>query len=152
MVAIHRYRQRESAPTTIYLSSDQVVNGMQPGDLALANRMNEVLQRHYPGHPWNIYVDSAQGVAVIKHQWLSDNFGYTLHLHKLDVGLTKVRTAGGELLERYNMRRAGYERAAFVDARPVFSDHEGHNRLERARLVNRLAAKPAPLIVPPGAR
>lgn len=89
-------------------------------DLALTKRMAEVLERHYPGHPWMVQVSHAQGVAYVKLPILMKrNQAYILHIDRMsmDPGLKCVMRAGGELLEKYQVPRTPFLLDHFLTAR-----------------------------------
>lgn len=89
-------------------------------DLALTKRMAEVLERHYPGHPWMVQVSHAQGIAYIKLPILmSRNQAYILHIDRMamDPSLRCVMRAGGELLEKYQVPRTTFLLDHFLNAR-----------------------------------
>lgn len=89
-------------------------------DLTLTYQIAETLERHYPAHPWQVAVSHAQGVAMIKLPILmSATQQYVLHISSLksDPGLKSVVRAGGELLERHNIPRAGFTLTPFLEAR-----------------------------------
>lgn len=91
-------------------------------DLALTKRMAEVLERHYPGHPWMVQVSHAQGVAYIKLPILMKrNQAYILHIDRMamDPSLRCVMRAGGELLEKYSVPRSQFLLDHFLTARDV---------------------------------
>jgi hypothetical protein len=92
---------------------------VQARDIELAKRMADLLHDKYPGHPWMVWVDSVQGVAVVRHvgQELYEKLGFVLHLNKLDPGLKRVVMAGGELLERMNVMRGKFRPEDFTTAR-----------------------------------
>lgn len=89
-------------------------------DTALARRVGETLQRHYADHPWMVEVDHAQGVVMISLPIIMPrNRKFILHTSSLvaDPGLRAVVRAGGEILERYNVPRAGFSLDRFLEAR-----------------------------------
>ena len=89
-------------------------------DLALTKRMAEVLERHYPGHPWMVQVSHAQGVAYVKLPILMKrNQAYILHIDRMamDPSLRCVMRAGGELLEKYSVPRSQFLLDHFLTAR-----------------------------------
>lgn len=89
-------------------------------DLALTKRMAEVLERHYPGHPWMVQVSHAQGCAYVKLPILMGrNQAYILHIDRmaLDPTLRCVMRAGGELLEKYQVPRSQFLLDHFLNAR-----------------------------------
>jgi hypothetical protein len=97
-------------------SPEVVVNTL---DVALAKRITEVLMKHYPGHPWAVYVDGEHGMAHIKNMGLSGNWGFMLHINFLEPDPNsldrKVMRAGGELLERYNITRGAVRMKEYLD-------------------------------------
>lgn len=118
---------REGLPSQTVYHEDTIA----PADLMLAKRVTDVLMRHYPGHPWAVTVQHAQGVVIIKIPLLTDasgasalgnTHGMVLHIDKLDPALNKVVRAGGELLERWNIDRTAYSKRAYRESRPVFND------------------------------
>lgn len=89
-------------------------------DLALTMRIAETLERHYPAHPWMVQVSHASGCAFIALPLvMKRNEKYVLHIDKLylDPSLRAVVRAGGELLERLNIPRAGFAIDHFLTAR-----------------------------------
>jgi hypothetical protein len=84
----------------------------ETADLALAKRLAEVLDKHYPGHAWAVNVDSEQGIATIRNLRLSGRWGFYLKLADLgyEGGIEREATrAGGEILERYRMSRGRFK-------------------------------------------
>lgn len=91
-------------------------------DLWAAGEALKVLERHYPGHCWRVIHDSFQGVALISIPILMGVNKYmavNLRTHALDD--KRVVAAGGEILERYKLRRGRFEQAPFLDAREKHS-------------------------------
>ena len=82
-------------------------------DINAAKSVFQVLCRYYPGHPWSVSADVHAGIASVfllyDDPLTKQGFGYLLHLGNLDMGsgVRKIKTAGGELLERYNLPRRG---------------------------------------------
>lgn len=78
------------------------------------NVMGE-LEKHYPGHPWLVNVDTSAG-------WLSIQLGYTNAMGRLSKGgmlmhlsdltsstaVKQIMRYGGELLERTKLARRGH--------------------------------------------
>ena len=89
-------------------------------DQAIARQVAETLDKHYPGHAWAVQASVEQGIVTVRNLNLSGEMGFILHMddmhHDPDMKLT-VR-AGGELLERYRVRRGEF-RAADLDGRKV---------------------------------
>lgn len=76
-------------------------------DMMLTKRIMETLCKHYPGHLWEVCVNSEGGVVIIKNFRISFAYGMVLHLRNiyLDPSLKRVIRAAGELLERANLKR-----------------------------------------------
>lgn len=93
-----------------------MVEAGSANDELLARQALAVLTRHYPDHDWAVDVRSDQGIITIKNLGLSGNWGVILHLVNVqeDDRLLIVMRAGGEILERYRLRRgrANHERMA----------------------------------------
>lgn len=85
------------------------VKGHMLGDVSLAKRAADMLNKHYPGHLWAVFVDTETtgGILVIRNLAISFNYGCVLHLSTVnnDPDLRCVMRAGGELLERARMKR-----------------------------------------------
>lgn len=90
-----------------------------PWELALVRKAGETIERHYPGHPFEIRVDARQGVLMLKLNPLMGLHWHVIHLSTLkgDPSLRAVLRAAGEILERYNMPRAGFSLDHFLAAR-----------------------------------
>lgn len=102
---------------SIYLETAKIAQGtILQADVDLAKRIAEVLEQHYPNHAWSVWVDSDQGVAVVKNLMLSFKYGFVMKLKALnsDPTLKQVVTAGGELLERWNILRSGFKPELFA--------------------------------------
>lgn len=85
-------------------------------DIALAGRLAEVLEKHYPGHLWAVKVDSSQGVAAVQNLRLSGRWGFMLKLRDLtyqDEIAREAMQAGGELLERYRLSRGRFKESEY---------------------------------------
>lgn len=79
-----------------------------PADRHLGAQMAQILGLHYPGHKWVVVVESAQGIATVQHAHLQTNEAWLIKLGDVvnwdDLKRTVVN-AGGELLERFGVRR-----------------------------------------------
>lgn len=110
----------DSAPFPIQLniqSRELLEEKIHAADVSLAKNIADVLERHYPGHLWCVNVDSRQGGVMVKNLALSDQWGFVLHIDALDPMLKKVVRAGGELLERWNIRRGKYQKGDYDHVR-----------------------------------
>jgi hypothetical protein len=83
-------------------------------DLAMATVLFNELQRQYAGHQWGVEVNGESGHVVIRLSYSRgadmkpSKYGVLLHLRNLqdhDGMIQKLRWAGGELLERFNLPR-----------------------------------------------
>lgn len=88
-------------------------------DMFVAGRINEILTHHFPGYPWQSNADASQGVVYFSIPVL---MGPTLkQIIRLaewsDLTPMLVIDLGGELLERFNLPRKGFEVASFLHAR-----------------------------------
>lgn len=102
-------------------------------DMALAAKIMATLEKHYPGHWWDVAVNSEAGTAAIALMYPSDrigrysHMGVLLHLSTLnsESGFKKVMLAGGELLERRKLPRRGYREGDFQKAIEAGYDRTG---------------------------
>ena len=92
----------------------------------------EKLWAHYPGYDWKIRVNAIGGIATIQLPRLHHStIAYVLKLDDLasDPGLLAVKRAGGEMLERWKLRRGMVNRAEYRDAirnRPAVMRRDMH--------------------------
>jgi hypothetical protein len=87
-------------------------------DLFVSRRITEILKHHYPGYTWKVECSAAQGLVWFNIPVL---MGETLHwairLKQWDDLNPKiVIDGGGELLERMNLPRRGFEVMSFLEA------------------------------------
>lgn len=79
-------------------------------DMTMAKEVAETLHAHYPGHLWAVTI--RDGALVIKNLYLSSLWGMVLHIANItdaSIRRKKVIRAGGEFLERANLRRGKYD-------------------------------------------
>lgn len=94
-------------------------------DIALCKEVWEVLDKHYPGHPWMVGADHFAGTVSIqlayedRVEFNYSKWGYLLHIRNLNTpeSMKKVMRAGGEMLERWKLARTGASQHAVGDAR-----------------------------------
>lgn len=101
-------------------------NAPTPEDYATAKMAAEKLNELYPGYLWAVHAQRAQGILQIRNLSLPAQYGYTIHLHPIASvsELTrKAAMAGGEILERYRLRRRKIDFDEY-DAVPL--DFRGH--------------------------
>lgn len=97
---------------------------IDPAALELAETMTQALLRMYPGHLWGVNVNAKGGIADIRNFALSGDMGYTLHLAKIrteDDFWKKLRIAGGEILERFRLSRAGLREDEILNIKRDFA-------------------------------
>lgn len=89
--------------------------GIPPADAALAVAVYTKLEQHYPGHNWRVTADHAAGTVAVHLQYfdkLRTNamMGFRIKIARLnsDPDMRSVVRAGGELLERFGLRRDAY--------------------------------------------
>ncbi|MET4187608.1 hypothetical protein ABIB86_000443 [Bradyrhizobium sp. JR1.7] len=88
-------------------------------DAFVAGRIMEILNHHFPGYPWHAVSNAQQGIVYFSIPVL---MGETLrYLIKLgdwsDLSPKLVIDGGGELLERMNLPRKGFDVMSFIKAR-----------------------------------
>ena len=76
----------------------------------------KLLRAHYPGHLWFVDASVARGgVAIAIPVLMGGNWVYFIRGNQL--GKAAVMRAGGEILERYRLRRGRLELGSFLAAR-----------------------------------
>ena len=89
----------------------------------MAQRIFTALNITYPGHNWEVYCDIKAGHFHFKNLRLSTKHGVILHPKHLD-DVTKMAVHfGGELLERFGVRR---DRNGIEDAKQVLATRPIH--------------------------
>lgn len=81
-------------------------------DLVMSKDMAEALHAAYPGHLWAVQVQGAQGICTIRNLALSGNWGFVINLTKVYSASDfkrQVLGGGGEMLERYRLRRGAVD-------------------------------------------
>ena len=93
-------------------------------DFNTAREMAEVLHSAYPGHLWAVTCEGEKGIATVRNLSLSGQWGFILKLNEMSTSSDwkkRVLVAGGELLERYKLRRGAADAAAIADLKTDFS-------------------------------
>lgn len=100
-------------------ASDAKESAGIPWELAVVRKAGAIIERHYPGHPFEIRVDAKQGVLMLRLNPLMGLYWHVIHLSTLvgDPSYRAVIRAAGEILERYQMPRAGFSLDHFLAAR-----------------------------------
>lgn len=97
--------------------------GLWPEDatkeIALAQAIGELLNKHYPGYLWAVTVNLHGGMATVQAMALSGEWGCYIPLSRIlnDPQMKYVLQCGGEILERYRVRRGAVD-VDQVDALP----------------------------------
>ena len=87
-------------------------------DLVLSKDMAEALHAAYPGHLWAVQVQSKQGMADVRNLMLSGNWGFRIKLpaiYSASDFKKQVLRGGGEILERYRLRRGAADPDAIAN-------------------------------------
>lgn len=97
--------------------------GLWPEDalkeIKLAEAIGELLEKHYSGYLWAVTVNLHGGMAMVNAMALSGTWGFYIPLSRIenDPQMKYVIQCGGELLERYRVRRGAVD-VDQVDALP----------------------------------
>lgn len=91
-------------------------------DFELAKTMSTWLMREYPGYPWCCQSDLRQGVVMFSLPVLmgTDEW-YVINLSTTDDICVALAKGGGEVLERYRLRRGRMSVDEYLDARAKHS-------------------------------
>jgi hypothetical protein len=117
------YQEREMVHRTLYVPPlDGTEDQRKDFDIWVASGVHHILTKHYPGYPWKAICDSRQGLVYFNIPIL---MGATLHWtiklaqwEDFAIGGERlVIEGGGQLLERMNLPRTGFEAGSFLDAR-----------------------------------
>jgi hypothetical protein len=71
----------------------------------LAKTAVAILERHYPDWGWAVRVDDLGGVMEVRSMVIPGKWGFLLKIRSIDPEGKTIMRAGGELLERYRLRR-----------------------------------------------
>lgn len=89
-------------------------------DLALGKKILEILEKNYSGHAWFVDTNHEAGHASVQlmYEGLDGKvriwkYGFLLHINKianLDMHAleNRIKDVGGEILERYHLKRAKF--------------------------------------------
>lgn len=80
-------------------------------DMNLMKQIGDKLFAHYPGYQWAVSV--VKGVVQVRNLNLSGKWGFVLLTKDIDPDLKVVMRAGGEILERYRLKRGAYNEDAY---------------------------------------
>jgi len=91
-----------------------------PGSVvSLHNNIIKALRSAYPAwrDTWLIRIDTRGGIVQIYNTAFTGQFGFVMHITKIDPEMKKVREMAGELFERY-----GIARKKGIDIRQALAD------------------------------
>ncbi len=100
-------------------------------DEVLAKNVCMVLEQQYPGWEW--LVGCKNGLVRVHSTRIDTNYGYVLHADKLDPYdelVRQAKRAGGEILERYRMKRGRFDTHHYLDRRQFMTQGRGGLRLK----------------------
>jgi len=86
-------------------------------DFNMAKDMAETLYEAYPDHAWAVTCEGKKGIATVRNMSLAGNWGFVLHLKTLSSASDwkkRIVMAGGELLERFRLRRGAANQDAIA--------------------------------------
>lgn len=100
--------------------------GLDANDYVMAKNMAEALHRVYPNQLWAVTCEGKKGIATIRNMYLSGNYGFVLRLPTIYSGSDferRVIMAGGEILERYRLKRGKFDQAQYANLPVDFAGH-----------------------------
>jgi len=96
-------------------NSDTVIDDLKqvvPGTVVtLHDTIITALRKAYPVFKdyWHITVDTRGGIVQVRNLKISGDFGFSQHIHNINMDMKETVRLGGELLERFNVaREKGY--------------------------------------------
>ena len=93
-------------------------------DKEISKAVGEVLYKHYPGYRWAVHCDGHNGVVDVRNLTLSGKWGFRMMLR--DMSTQEIVRAGGEILERYRVRRGKLNGEEIADLPRNFAGHIEH--------------------------
>lgn len=100
---------------------------LSPASYKLATDLIARLDQAYPAFAgvWRVSVNEKGGVIEVTNLALSGKMGFLMHIQNLDPEGRKVVRAGGELLERYRIRRGGLPSAVLDELKSAQRNFKG---------------------------
>jgi len=120
---VHYLRQKSSPQTEIgNYEADTPDRQFETADRELEIKAQFLLNQHYPDHLWHVEASHRQGSLLIRHLAFSDR-AWLVKIADLknDRSLRKIVMYGGEILERYQVPRAGFDMAHYRMAEAKFA-------------------------------
>lgn len=105
--------------------------GINANDLVMSKGMADALHRHYPGHLWAVTCEGEKGIATVRDLMLSGTYGVILKLpaiYSASAFEKEVMRAGGEILERYRLKRGAVDHAQYANLPTDFSGNFTHDK------------------------
>lgn len=101
---------------TVYFHEDDDTR-TEKIEMWIAKQLGTRLVEAYPGHQWSVHVDAIGGVLCIVNPAVSSLKGYHLHMKGDTIDDLQARAvkAGGEILERYGLKRGKVNIADLAD-------------------------------------
>jgi len=97
---------------------------LDANDYVMSKNMAEALHAKYPGHLWAVTCEGDKGIATVRDLYLSGNYGFILKLPEIYSASDfekRVIMAGGEILERYRLKRGRFDQAQYANLPVNFS-------------------------------
>lgn len=104
---------------------------LDPIDQSIAEQVASVLIRHYPGHDWLVEVDCRKGFIDVRNITLDGAMGCRIPMkgYASSSELEKLAMRyGGEILERYHLKRGGLDMDALEDLPTDFAGRLRHDK------------------------
>lgn len=89
-------------------------------NMQIARECMRILLDAFPGYPWTVTADVEQGVVTLALPSIMGKFSFIIHADAIATAndmAREIRRAGGEILERYKLRRGSMIGAEFSDVR-----------------------------------
>jgi len=100
--------------TDIIIADDSDIQA-EMQSMAWSKRIAECLEKYFPGYMWAVHADAKNNIATVQSMALSGEYGFYLHLDKIDNHNKKIIHAGGEILERYRVNRSRMDEAQVLN-------------------------------------
>ena len=94
-IVIPNSKNRKTLRTERYPTEEQALD--------ICNGIGLAMRMMYPNYHWEIGMN--QNIVFIKNSTLNNRMAYHIHINKIDPEGKTLMRIGGEILERYNVRR-----------------------------------------------
>ena len=94
-----------------HIGRDEADQHLTAPAATLASNILAQLRKKYPAvrDGWRVWVHESGQMVIVKNLLLAGDMGFILPMSAIDTEYKAVTRAGGELLERYRIARAGAE-------------------------------------------